>query len=603
MERWKAFRLYTTFNFGYLCFLIGYVVLHFHYGSLYDLVLFYFEAPYSDFIIWFPRHHAGLFAAVVGLKIIGVFSIGLLLWTVIRYRTRISRFFQYNMSHGYSNFIRTEGSILLCALVYYIALYWIVRIALQGSIYSDVQVLVARGFLFNLIMQIAVMLLGHWVRVLANIKTFLLTPQLPYNIAVLRILFFSYLGFLYFSKWLTASDNVSLESRVALPGIGWLIDVLPISPNIYSWMVVMGIVACTMVVLGFRTRIFLILNAAICFYIYATPNFFGKLWHEQLVIWIAWFFAISRCYDVLSLDARKAKTGIAMRSDYTFPVRLIWLQLGVIYFWAGFYKLWESGFDWALGASMINQVQLEWFQNYDNVPSIRIDQWPILLHVGGLVAILFEISYLFLLLQPRLRAVAAIGGLVMHNLIGWFMYISFFHTIQVFYLSFLDFNRFFVKKSVSPHSVIHQLSKPTLYLGSFILSMNFLFGMFSIDSYPFSAYPKYAALIPDTVKYIQWEGWTPANKVFDAHEVGKANGFLWESYGWLEHNLIRDYENGLDVSQRTHDYWNIWRSHNPQLAACDSVVATIMQRPVAPEGINQISKRGALATLHVSEKR
>jgi len=576
------------------------VVLHFHYGSLYDLVLFYFEAPHSDFIVWFPRYHAWLFGVVIGLKAIGIGAMAALLWALVRYHQRISGFFRYNGSHGYVPFIQWEGIILLIALVYYLAVYGLARVTLEGVIYDDVQVLVARGFLFHLVLQIAAILIGHWSSVLAYIRSFLLTPQLPYNIAVLRILFFCYLGFLYFSKWYSIMQNVSLESRVALPGIGWLIDVLPISQTIYSWMVGIGMVCCAMVVIGFRTRIFLLLNAVICFYIFATPNFFGKLWHEQLVIWITWFFALSRCYDVFSLDAQRSKTPITSRSDYAYPVRLIWLQLGVIYFWAGFYKLWESGFDWALGSSMINQVQLEWFQNYDAVPSIRIDQWPQLLHFGGLMAILFELSFLFLLFRPRLRAFAALGGLAMHNLIGWFMYISFFHTIQVFYLSFVNFNRFFVKKVTTPNVVMQQYSKPALYLGLFILSMNFLFGMFSIDSYPFSAYPKYAVLIPDTVRYIQWEGWTATDEMMDAHEIGKANGFLWESYGWLEHNLIRDHENGLEVKQRTHAYWNIWRSHNPQLVACDSIVATIMERPVAPEGKNRITERGVLAIFRVS---
>jgi len=601
MSHWRVFRLYATFNLMYLAGLLVYVTLSLHYINLYDLFLFYFDASYSEFILWFPRYHTWIYAIVVGLKLTFLASIVCIFKVLFNHRSKIGRLLCFNIHKGYIQFISAEASILSIALVFYLALYAFTRLSLDEPIYGNVQILIARGFLFQLGFQISLVVFGHWLRVSNYMQKFFLSPQLPYNIAVLRILFFSYLAFLYYAKWNSVLEIVGLESRVALPGIGWLIEILPISPEIYVWAIKIGMFACAIVVFGFRTRFFLVLNAILCFYIFATPNFFGKLWHEQIIIWITWFFAVSRCYDVFSLDSFIRKTPIVKSPNYTFPVRLIWLQLGIIYFWAGFYKLWDSGFDWALGQSMVNQVQLEWLQHYDQAPSLRIDQWPILLHIGGMAAILFELSYILIVLRPQLRWIAAIAGLAMHNIIGYFMYISFSMMLQAFYVFYINFNPLFQRKAkawVPP--IVNTYSRFAFSLGLTIVGINFCFGMFSIDSYPFSSYPKYSALIPDSISVIQWDVYTNDGKVLNAHQIGKENEFRWEDFGWLEHNLIRDFEAGIKVDKRTEDYWKMWANQNPELMVYDSVVATIVLRPVSPDGINQIRTRSTLATLRSS---
>jgi hypothetical protein len=76
--------------------------------------------------------------------------------------------------------------------------------------------------------------------------------------------------------------------------------------------------------------------------------------------------------------------------------------------------------------------------------------------------------------------------------------------------------------------------------------------------------------------------------VLNAHQVGKENGFRWEDFGWLEHNLIRDFEAGININQRTEDYWKMWTNRNPELMVYDSVVATIVKRSVAQDGKNNL---------------
>ncbi len=136
--------------------------------------------------------------------------------------------------------------------------------------------------------------------------------------------------------------------------------------------------------------------------------------------------------------------------------------------------------------------------------------------------------------------------------------------------------------------IVNTYSRFAFGLGLAIVGINFCYGMFSIDSYPFSGYPKYSAIIPDSMSVIRWDVYTKDRKVLNAHQVGKENGFRWEDYGWLEHNLIRDFEAGINVNQRTEDYWKMWTNRNPELMLYDSVVATIVKRSVAPDGKNNL---------------
>ncbi len=578
-------RHYLIFNLGYLFFLV-FAVLYFYYRrEFYDAFHFYFEAPYNYFKLWFPKFYFEAYLFTIILKISFFVTLIASVYYLFRKSKQSASWIFYNIQSGYWRFIAYEFAIILPFFLLYLTLYFSLKYFVPTA-QNGLQILITRGFLLHISFQAVIILFGNFEKIRNYLKNYLLLPQLPHNIAVLRIVFFFYLAYIYDRKYFSALPTVSLTSKVSLPYIGWLIELIPVNTSIYTVFIFIGIICCAFIVIGYKTRWFLLVNAVCAFYIIATPNFFGKLWHEQLVIWICWFFALSRCYDALSLDAKLSKKPIVKSADYTFPVRFIWLQLGIIYFWAGFYKLWDCGFDWALSQSMINQVQLEWLQHYDKIPAIRIDNYPILLKISGLLVIGFELCYILFVLKPATRWIAAAGGLLMHNVIGYFMYISFSHLLQAFYVVYVDFTCLFSKGKQNAE-VVFGYSKAAFGTGILVLSINFLCGMFSIDTYPFSSYPKYAAIIPDTIKIIHFEPYLPDSNTVDVHAVGKKNNFRWESYGWLEYGLIKDFETGQDVQKRLYDYWEIWQSHNPELKEYKNVKVSVRERPVSPEGINQ----------------
>lgn len=597
----KRQRVYLTLNVFYFAFLLFSLYMEYNYSKLYESFLFSFYASYEDFQLWYPRFYLLAYLFIIGIKASTIILLAGIAYFLYSLSERRKVLFLYNKEKGFIPFMKYEGKITIIALLFYLVLYYSSNFFVPEEFHEIYQILIARGFLVQIIIQSIIVLSVHFDRVKNYLKNYLLFPSLPHNIAILRIVFFLYLIHIYLSKYRSVLPTVSLPTKVELPYIGWLIDLIPVNAEIYTFFIFAGIICCSLIVVGFKTRWFLLLNAVCVFYIMATPNFFGKLWHEQIVIWISWFFMFSRCYDVFSIDAKLSKTEIVKSADYTFPIRFIWLTFGIIYFWSGFHKLYSCGFDWALGRSMVNQVQLEWAQNYDLVPAIRIDKYPVLLYIGGLSAILFELGYFLLILKPRLRWIAAICGLMMHNIIGYFMYISFSHLLQAFYIFYVDFGKWFNTKTKN-FPISKQYSKPAFYLGIFILCTNFYCGMNVINTYPFSSYPNYANLISDTLKIVHFDAKLSDGTTIDVHKIGKQNKFRWESYGWLEYNLIRDFEYKKDVSSRLNDYWQIWVNHNPELRECVSVNAYLAERPVAPEGVNQLKIGSLIGNIKTQEE-
>lgn len=448
--------------------------------------------------------------------------------------------------------------------------------------------------LSKLFLSIQLLFLGLFTSVnykflLSRLTSFLFKPILPYSISITRLLFFSYLFFLYLGQFKRKAYLVENLEKVALPGIAWLIEIIPINAELYVWMCYAGALAAFFIIIGFKTRFFLLLNTLIVFYVVATPNFFGKLWHEQLVIWIAWIMAFSSSFDVLSIDSYLNKKPLQKSGNYGFHLKMIWLHFGMIYFFAGFYKLWLCGFDWALSQSMINQVHLEWFEHYNKIPAFRIDYWPSLLMAGGLLVILFELFYFAFLFHKKTRWISVIGGLIMHNTIGYFMYISFLHLLQAFYMVFIPWNTLLKKLKLIKEPVMEtqnniSLKKWALVIPVFILSMNILYGVFRIDSYPFSVYPVYAAIVPESFKYFEYKILDKGYEKIDVHQLGKENYFRWESYSRFEPEIINKYEEtGVLDTSRVAQQWHRWQNGVPELQKVDSIEVYAVEVYLNPE--------------------
>lgn len=583
---------------------------------------FIFYSSYEQFVKWYPNYYAEIYSSLQVLKVISAIVFVYVIWkfrnyfyelmlavvalyTAPKIRIQEARNYPDQFPLIYKkHFLIIQISIFIVAVISY---FLVQRFYVEVEQFS-IQLFISRTYVLVAIATFLMFFYINFEFFTSKINHFLFSSASPYNLAVYRILFFFILVYYYLIYGFHHIQYVESKPREALPFIGWLIDSLPITKDIFFYACVIGLISCVFLICGLFTRIFLIINAVIIFYVISVPNFYGKLWHSQLPIWISWFLLFAPVSDVFSLDKLWFKKNeLSVKSpNYNFPIKIIWLQFGLIYFWSGFYKLWDVGFEWALGQSMINQVRLEWFEHFDKIPFLRIDNYPTMLHIGGLAVILFELVFLFFLFHNKLKHVSIIGGLIMHNTIGVFMYIS-FALLQIQYIVFLNFEKVFIwyKKQVpsfSYHTNIaedkNNLNRKMFISSCFIVGMNFIFGMAKISSFPFSIYPTYSELIGPEKEYLHFEIKDPELSTIVVTELGKKNDFRWEDFTRLEYSIIRNYnETGVADTVKVYRQWSWWANAIPQLKSADSVDVFIYRRSLNPDSAEVILKKEYLMRI------
>lgn len=292
-----------------------------------------------------------------------------------------------------------------------------------------------------------------WRRKLRSvIVDFFAAATSPINLAVFRVaVFWALLHSCHDSRVIWFSQ-IPAELRVAPIGLEWLPEYLPIDGR---W----STVACTLLgvfsftaMIGLFARVSAGLAVVFGFYALSIPEFIGKVQHgTPHLLWFAAILAASRCGDALSCDAiasawRRADRGFtdppAPSRVYALPLRFVWLLIGVIYFFPGFWKLWESGFDWALGENVKFTMYERWLQLGGWVPRFRLDLHPPLYKLSALLAVIFEVSFIWLILFPRLRIPVVLGGLAFHKMSGAYMRIA-FSSLQICYVVFFDWDAIF----------------------------------------------------------------------------------------------------------------------------------------------------------------
>ena len=115
-------------------------------------------------------------------------------------------------------------------------------------------------------------------------------------------------------------------------------------------------------------------------------------------------------------------------------IRLIQLHLCAIYFWAGHAKL--KGSSWWTGDAMWRVLANEEYQTIDLTWMAWVPWLPYLI---AHITILWEVFFVVLVWNPRLRPLILLAGVAMHLGIGAFLGMWTFGLIMIFaYLAFLD---------------------------------------------------------------------------------------------------------------------------------------------------------------------
>ncbi len=586
--------------------------------------------PYYLFLkARFPQEHLLYYRlTALVLLVIGLIA-GFFLWKIIRkinIEQRVVQLIGIKETDAYpkalfKSFIAAMLVLAVASILYYTARFFIT----DDVIFDAIQFWISYLVILILIFQTYCTLYIGRSRIIPFTKDYFTTPTSAYNLAIFRVVIGLYLfGFYHYRTFTTAYwATMPHESRVSLPMMGWFIQNVPINPELYFAVGIFGMVLAWFIAFGLFTRPALLINIPISIYLLGVPMFFGKLAHQQIWVWFPAILAFSRCADVFSLDAiirkrihKQTITNI-VSPIYSLPFKFVWLHFGIIYFFAGIVKLRDCGLEWALGKNMINQIQIEWLQNYDMLPTIRIDHYPIFAHLSGMGLIMFELFYPFLVLTPLTRLISFWGGLSFHQSAQYFMNIG-FQDLQQTYVSYINFagigNR--VKAMINkttvptPHPEVQPNKvnsdfwnipdvKKVMITGTLLYSINFFFSLTSTHSWPFSSYPTYSRLVPDKHWYVYFEAYDQQKNPLDIYELGKQAGHRMESYTPIEDRIYENYfaKDTATLNQNITRLWTIWKDNVPTLQQADSVVVYLQQSPIAPEKKDTILQRIRLKTI------
>ncbi|MCL2447883.1 MAG: hypothetical protein FWD17_02925, partial [Polyangiaceae bacterium] len=204
---------------------------------------------------------------------------------------------------------------------------------------------------------------------------------------------------------------------VAPEGIGWLVAMLPLRPEVLAGVERVHQTAAVLALVGVFTRPALATLLGTAFLLFAAAQLSGAVVHDMHLLWLLALLCASNAPErALSVDAWMAQPAAGWRRRLFGPVEadaasgstLFFARtlLGLVYFFPGFWKLRASGIDWALSDNLANLMHGKWLE-FGAVPWPRLDHAPVILHVLGLFTLAFELGFIFVVHAGR-RARAAL---------------------------------------------------------------------------------------------------------------------------------------------------------------------------------------------------
>lgn len=263
------------------------------------------------------------------------------------------------------------------------------------------------------------------------------------------------------------------------PGTAWL-DFLPATLLLFGAAMVVLAVSAAAVVVGWRPRWTASIAAVAFFYAGWVTTLTSKVDHSHHVLWVLVIVAVSPAANVWAIR-REDRPG-----SYSWPIMAVMVLIGLIYFGAGLQKLTTAGLAWGWSDNLANtMLNMAWEKNQP-VHQWLLD-WPLIGRVMGTGALLFELTFLPLMLHPKTRRSWPLG-LVFHWGTWWILGIPFL-TLQVLYLAFLPWDRQPVERETSDvqRRVIAGL---VAVVAVFSVAGAYLWG--ADRAWPVAAYPGFA---------------------------------------------------------------------------------------------------------------
>ena len=345
--------------------------------------------------------------------------------------------------------------------------------------------------------------------------------------SIFRILFFGFFALGFMLNPSAVSDQVLPfldlpdSAQVPLPFMSWYPKVVPINEILVHSALILFYISIFTSLFGIKTRWSIVIFTITLFYLFAIPNLYGKVNHNHHLIWFPVILAFSPCADRFSLDAyfgkRANKPIVHSSRSYSLPFLLIWTMIRLIYFFPGFWKMWSNGLDWCLTDNVRNQMYYKWFALGDSsswTPFFRIDQYPILFKASGIYTVLFELSFIPLLLNKSTRKLAIALGIGFH--IGTLIFMKIFFVVLVWsYSSFVNWSAIpFLKARDNPNKQISSNDGFSIvkWIGVTLIFSSIIFGFGKLYSWPLTVYPTFDSFVEEETDHLIYVATTTNGK-------------------------------------------------------------------------------------------
>jgi vitamin K-dependent gamma-carboxylase-like protein len=280
-------------------------------------------------------------------------------------------------------------------------------------------------------------------------------------------------------------------------GAAWF-AALHLTPSSAQTLRVIALSSGAAALLGFHSRSALLLLTLSAMPLYALSQFSGAVVHDMHLFWFAGLLALSPCGDVWALDSWGAPPDRAAR-EYAIPAGLCRAFLGVIYFFPGFHKLLESGWEWAAAPHVVAQMHAKWFQMAE-LPWLRIDRYPWLCSLGGHAVLLFELGFYPLVSWRKTRSLAALMGVGFHLATEAFFFIPFL-SLWGCYVVLAPWDlrcRRSMRDTPEPAQDSRRRTLPAALFGGTVLALAIVQGVRGqTQAWPIACYPTFARIIGD----------------------------------------------------------------------------------------------------------
>jgi hypothetical protein len=237
----------------------------------------------------------------------------------------------------------------------------------------------------------------------------------------------------------------ALDSALIVPPVGWghLAFLIPRNIELVEMAGGLLIVCIILVLVGLWTRISIVGAVLTSLYLLTILQIFGKVNHSHMLVLFGVLLCASPCGDALSIDSylhRRRGNGIpalAASRRYGGPLQSVTLIIGLIYFFPGIWKISRAGLNWFTAVNLRNLIARKLLESSPSQFQSWVLHHPIVLVLGASCTIVFEVGWIFAVMNRRTRPLALAAGLAFHTFTRLTMNISFW-TLQVSYVALLD---------------------------------------------------------------------------------------------------------------------------------------------------------------------